>query len=69
MALRKQHPALKIIAMSGGGRMDPRDNLKIAQKLGAAQTLAKPFSGGELVAAVAAVLGGQPDAVPDALTR
>jgi DNA-binding response OmpR family regulator len=49
-------PAMKIIAMSGGGRGDAKDYLIVAQKLGAAKTLAKPFSGKELVEAVASVL-------------
>lgn len=47
---------MKIIAMSGGGRGDAKDYLIVAQKLGAAKTLAKPFSGKELVEAVASVL-------------
>lgn len=54
--LRRKFPALKIIAMSGGGRVDAKDYLDIARKLGAARTLAKPFSGKELVEAVAQVL-------------
>ena len=56
MALRRKIPALKIIAMSGGGLVDPEDYLVLARKLGATQTLAKPFSGKELAAAVASVL-------------
>ena len=54
--LRRKIPAMKIIAMSGGGRGDAKDYLIVAQKLGAAKTLAKPFSGKELVEAVASVL-------------
>ncbi len=59
MELRREIPALKIIAMSGGGRNTPEDYLVIARKIGAAQTLAKPFSGKELVEAVASVLSPQ----------
>jgi DNA-binding response OmpR family regulator len=47
---------LKIIAISGGGLAAPEDYLVMARKLGAAQTLAKPFSGKELLTAVAGVL-------------
>ncbi len=54
--LRRKIPTMKIIAMSGGGRVDAKDYLMLAQKLGAAKTLAKPFSGKELVEAVASVL-------------
>jgi DNA-binding response OmpR family regulator len=58
LALRKSHPSAKIIAISGGGRLNAKDYLGIAQKLGAAATLAKPFSGSELVATVERVLAG-----------
>src|SRR5438552_5036610 len=49
MELRRKFPALKIIAISGGGRVNPEDYLVLARKLGATKTLAKPFSGKELV--------------------
>ena len=58
IALRKSQPSAKIIAISGGGRLNAKDYLGIAQKLGAAATLAKPFSGSELVATVERVLAG-----------
>jgi DNA-binding response OmpR family regulator len=54
--MRKQIPTLKIIAISGGGLIAPENYLVLARKLGAAQTLAKPFSGEELLGAVASVL-------------
>ena len=53
---RRRHPAVKIIAMSGGGRIDARDFLKIARHLGAERTFAKPFENSELVAAIAELL-------------
>ena len=56
MALRRQSPTTKIIAMSGGGRNSGKDYLAIARLLGAQRTLAKPFSNAELLAAVADVL-------------
>lgn len=58
VALRKSLPSVKVIAISGGGRLNARDYLSIAQKLGAAATLAKPFSGAELAATVERVLAG-----------
>jgi DNA-binding response OmpR family regulator len=54
--LRRKIPGLKIIAMSGGGFNAPEIYLNLARKLGAVQTLAKPFPGTELLAAVASVL-------------
>ncbi len=48
MTLRKAHPAVKIIAMTGGGRNRPQAYLNIAAKLGAMKTLEKPFSLEEL---------------------
>jgi DNA-binding response OmpR family regulator len=50
--LRQSRPDLKIIAMSGGGRINAMDYLKIAQRIGANRTLAKPFSHAELLRAI-----------------
>lgn len=41
---RKHHPAAKIIAMTGGGSIEPATYLHVAQSLGAHSVLAKPFS-------------------------
>lgn len=57
--LRRLQPDLKIIAMSGGGRGDAFDYLKIARLMGAASTLQKPFSNEALATAIATVLGPQ----------
>jgi DNA-binding NtrC family response regulator len=56
IAMRKMDPAVRIIAMSGGGRVSPTANLQASAGLGAACTLAKPFSREELLKAVDAVL-------------
>lgn len=50
--LRRLHPQLKIMAISGGGRVGPNDYLRIASYLGAAKVLAKPFSNQELLAVI-----------------
>ena len=42
--LRKLYPALKVIAMSGGGRTGNMDLLSSAKKLGASAVLHKPFT-------------------------
>lgn len=55
-ALVKDRPGLPIIAMSGGAAYGSGAYLQIAQKLGAAATLRKPFDPADLVQAVDAVL-------------
>ena len=56
-ALRKEYPRVKIVAMSGGGQGVTKENaLAAAAALGAAQTLAKPFSREQLLGIVTAVL-------------
>jgi CheY-like chemotaxis protein len=52
--VRKIQPAMKIIAMSGGGHIARESYLKIAKAFGANAVLEKPFSNAELMAAVAA---------------
>jgi len=56
MELRDISPAVKIIAVSGGGRYDPKDSLKMAQDLGADLVFKKPFERKELVDAVKKLL-------------
>jgi DNA-binding response OmpR family regulator len=54
--LRRGDPGLKIIAMSGGGRTDARDNLTMAKNFGATTVFSKPFTIDELAQAVSALL-------------
>ncbi len=54
--LRRQHPGVKIVAMSGGGRGSAEDYLQLALMMGARRILPKPFSKEELYAAVDALL-------------
>lgn len=58
--LRRDFPDVKIIAMSGGGRVDPGEYLHFALKLGAARILRKPFRFHELLEAVRDVLEAPP---------
>lgn len=53
---RKSAPSIKIIAISGGGRLGAKSYLGTAKALGALKTLAKPFSSLELQNAVKEVL-------------
>lgn len=57
MEIRRLFPATKIIAMSGGGQGGVLDFLPIATQLGAARTMAKPFTHDQLLATVREVLG------------
>ena len=41
--MRSEFPYVKIIAMSGGGRIGPAPYLDLATKLGALRTLSKPI--------------------------
>lgn len=54
--LKKTHPALRIIAMSGGGRASAHNYLKIAAAMGADRVLAKPFSNDEIKLTVETLL-------------
>ena len=54
--LRREFPDVKIIAVSGGGRIGPESYLKMAKGLGALRTLRKPFDRQSLLDAVAEVI-------------
>jgi CheY-like chemotaxis protein len=58
-SLRQTWPHLKIIAMSGGARMNAGDLLKIAKLMGAREVLAKPFSHQDLQNTIDSVLAGK----------
>ncbi len=59
-AVRKQSPAMKIIAMSGG-MLDGRvDFLPLAEKFGADHVMHKPFSGSELLLVLENMFGTPP---------
>jgi CheY-like chemotaxis protein len=58
--LRRNHPEIKIIAMSGGGRVSAKSYLPIAKMLGAAQILTKPFTHDQITAAINSVLTENP---------
>lgn len=55
-ALQRRDPAVRIIAMSGGGSGKLGAVLPVAERLGAVKTLAKPFELEELRRAVAECL-------------
>jgi CheY-like chemotaxis protein len=55
--LKKRHPAVNIIAVSGGGRISAVDHLSLAEKFDVNKTLTKPFRKDDLLKAVDEILG------------
>ena len=53
MAIKALDPRVKILAISGGGRLGSSELLSIARGLGADAVMAKPFRSAEVVNAVA----------------
>jgi CheY-like chemotaxis protein len=52
MELRRTHPDVRVIAMSGGGFKGRVDVLHVAKKLGVRRTLSKPFTREQLLESV-----------------
>lgn len=50
--LKESNPDIKILAISGGGRISASDHLRIAKQLGATGVLEKPFSTAELISEI-----------------
>ena len=56
MEFRRRFPAVKVIAISGGGKIGANEYLNIAKVLGVTKTFSKPFELRELLAAVRELL-------------
>ncbi len=56
LELRKDFQELKVIAISGGGRLGPDGYLEMAKKLGAHRTFFKPFNRKEMLEAIKELL-------------
>jgi CheY-like chemotaxis protein len=52
LELKGRDPDVRIIAISGGGRISPEDHLRTAEALGARASVAKPFTRAQLLGAV-----------------
>jgi len=52
IAIRNMDKTLPIIAISGGGKIDPRHYLKMAEHFGADRTFQKPFDRKDFLAAI-----------------
>lgn len=57
LELKRSKPDIKIIAVSGGGRVGPQDYLNVAKKFGAQYTFTKPFDRKSLIDAVKDLIG------------
>jgi DNA-binding response OmpR family regulator len=55
--LRSDSPTVKIIAISGGGRLAPEGYLEVAENLGALKAFTKPVDRDELLSTVRELLG------------
>lgn len=55
--LRRDFPHVKIIAVSGGGRVGPQSYIELAEKFGAQKSFNKPIRRQELLAAVEELVG------------
>lgn len=54
--LKKKHPELKIIAISGGSRISNIDFLSMAEQLGTARSFYKPLDNHAIISAVEEIL-------------
>ena len=54
--LREMNPKVRVLAISGGGRVEAEEYLSVARKFGAVGILPKPFTAAELRQAVEAAL-------------
>lgn len=52
LELRRDYPDVKVIAISGGGRLDPDVYLDLARRCGVLRTFSKPIDRQELLAAI-----------------
>lgn len=55
--LKRDFPEVKIVAMSGGGRIGPEGYLEVAKVLGAQRTLTKPLERETLLRVVRELIG------------
>lgn len=57
--VRNRHPHLEIIAISGGGRLDPAGYLDLSETLGASVSFEKPIDNTALLMAIDLLLHGR----------
>ena len=59
--VKNSHPDLEIIAISGGGRLDPVGYLDLSETLGASLSFEKPIDNSSLLMAIDLLLHGKQD--------
>lgn len=57
--VRNKHPHMEIIAISGGGRLDPTGYLDLSESLGASVSFEKPIDNSALLMAIDLLLQGK----------
>lgn len=62
--VKNRHPNLEIIAISGGGRLDPTGYLDLSETLGASVSFEKPIDNTALLMAIDLLLHGKKERVP-----
>lgn len=65
--VRHKHPQMEIIAISGGGRLDPIGYLDLSESLGAAISFTKPIDNAALLMAIDLLLHGKKGATQASL--
>lgn len=63
--VKNRHPNLEIIAISGGGRLDPTGYLDLSESLGASVSFEKPIDNTALLMAIDLLLHGKKEKVTD----
>ena len=66
--MRRMNPAIKIVAISGGGRNEPQTYLRFATTFGADRAFSKPLDLGQLLTSINELLTG-PDPAPQGSPR
>jgi DNA-binding NtrC family response regulator len=64
--LRRASPDIRVLAISGGGQIGAKDYLDMASKLGAKETLAKPFTAEAFIGALHRILDAPSASLPSA---
>ena len=57
--VRNKHPNMEIIAISGGGRLDPMGYLDLSESLGATVSFEKPIDNSALLMAIDLLIHGK----------
>lgn len=63
--VKNRHPSMEIIAISGGGRLDPTGYLDLSETLGASVSFEKPIDNTALLMAIDLLVHGKKDKAPD----